>query len=591
MAGQVLSLPNQVINLKNTSSTFRVYDPNKAIGDVDPSVQIPTPQPAANSHKKHGCGIAQIFVAIVAVAVAVATAGAALAATGVVSSFSAGVGAVTGGLIGATGVSVGLPTLIAAGALGGAVGSIVSQGVGIAIGAQDKFSWASVGLAAIAGGVGAGLQGAIPGSGFVAGAERGIAGSVISQGIGLATGLQSKFDWTGVAVAGIGGGVGAKFGGWAATPQSLGGLGLSGLGANLVGGVAGSIAGAATRSLITGTDFGDNILADLPTTIGNTLGNAIAGAIGGGDFGSLAKDIAHDVGVLGEGIRAAGSAIVGGVGNFAGRIGDALSGAAPATASSASSSWGGPATLGGDVQDTSGGGVGLINASFSAPSSGATVSELVVTAPFSQRQIDTYNYYFNYAANKHRGPNVPGTILYVPPISGTHFAGNRENDAANRAYATAKALGLPSINGVNIDDFIDEGRYGPRTAAAMNAVFNRYYAIIGYSPITSGDQIFDDSSYVVASDPFHNVPTKPIDYFALQHDLQEVAAGNNNAFRQAMGQYAADRNLEAGAFASARYDLRYHPSNVATDIAIAKFADLAATVQQVPAFNNPQTHH
>jgi LysM repeat protein len=36
-AGQVLSIPAKVSNAKNASSTFKVYDPNKAIGDNQPT--------------------------------------------------------------------------------------------------------------------------------------------------------------------------------------------------------------------------------------------------------------------------------------------------------------------------------------------------------------------------------------------------------------------------------------------------------------------------------------------------------------------------------------------------------------------------
>jgi hypothetical protein len=45
---------------------------------------------------------------------------------------------------------------------------------------------------------------------------------------------------------------------------------------NFVSGMAGDIANAATRTLISGTDFGDNILKVLPDTIGETIGNAVA---------------------------------------------------------------------------------------------------------------------------------------------------------------------------------------------------------------------------------------------------------------------------------------------------------------------------
>jgi YD repeat-containing protein len=281
-AGMALSLPNKVINLHNSNSTFRVYDPNKAIGDVEPNVPIPNPQPQAASHKKHSCGVAQIIVAIVAVAVvalvapyAIAAASNGLAALGIGSA---------GAFVSASGVAVGASfagTLVG-GALAGAVGSIVSQGVGLAIGAQDKFSWSGVALGAIGGAVGSGLGtvgslsgNAIGGSTFLTGAVRGAVGSVISQGVGLATGLQSKFDWTSVAVAGIGGGVSNWASGQLAANYT-GTFGQGGIGNSFVSGMAGGVAGAATRSLLTGTDFGDNLLADLPSIIGNTIGNAIA---------------------------------------------------------------------------------------------------------------------------------------------------------------------------------------------------------------------------------------------------------------------------------------------------------------------------
>jgi hypothetical protein len=46
-------------------------------------------------------------------------------------------------------------------------------------------------------------------------------------------------------------------------------------GNKLVSGAAGAIVGAAARSLIDGTDFGDNIAATLPAAIGATIGNRI----------------------------------------------------------------------------------------------------------------------------------------------------------------------------------------------------------------------------------------------------------------------------------------------------------------------------
>jgi hypothetical protein len=133
-------------------------------------------------------------------------------------------------------------------------------------------------MAAIGGGVGAGL-GTISGLSGSLGADvlRGALGNAITQGIGVATGLQRRFDWAGVAAAGVMAGVtglvsrnipGAATSGSAAT-----------FGNQFISGMAGMIAGAATRSIVNGSDFGDNIMAMLPDAIGQTIGNMVTGSI------------------------------------------------------------------------------------------------------------------------------------------------------------------------------------------------------------------------------------------------------------------------------------------------------------------------
>jgi hypothetical protein len=117
----------------------------------------------------------------------------------------------------------------------------------------------------------------------------------------VATGLQDRFDWAGVAAAGIAGGVSA-FVGQKLNIRPLYGDGASqrirNIGANLATGMAGNIANAATRSVIDGTDFGDNIMAALPDTIANTIGNLVADGIGSmdrnGHAAELLKEIAPD---------------------------------------------------------------------------------------------------------------------------------------------------------------------------------------------------------------------------------------------------------------------------------------------------------
>jgi hypothetical protein len=194
-----------------------------------------------------------------------------------------------------------IPAIAKLGAVGSlaasaAIGSTVSQGVGLATGIQDKFSFKSVALAALSAGVGAGLGEvvklgtAVGSSAFakVAGdVVRGALGNAITQGVATATGLQDKFDWTGVAVGGVVGGaigvanrtmaangIGAVNGTPQARARTIGNYANQGL-----SGAAGALAGAATRSLLTGTDFGDNIAATLPDVIANTIGNIVAGGI------------------------------------------------------------------------------------------------------------------------------------------------------------------------------------------------------------------------------------------------------------------------------------------------------------------------
>jgi len=247
IAGQNLVIPNKVTNIHNDSSTYRVYDPNAAIDDASPSLVKPP--------KKGGCGIfGQILLAVIAVAVTYFSAG----------SLTTALGPVLGG------------------ALAGAAGSVASQAVGLATGIQTKFDFKGLALAAVGGAVGGGLKelgkfaqvnkigGAfgkvanfVSGSGIINSAVRGVLGSVITQGVGVATKLQGRFDWGSVAAAGVGGGVDPMLGG------------------GVLGSIGGGLAGAAAASLVTGRDFGDTLISSLPSIISNTVGNLLAGQVAG----------------------------------------------------------------------------------------------------------------------------------------------------------------------------------------------------------------------------------------------------------------------------------------------------------------------
>nr|WP_174505706.1 polymorphic toxin type 46 domain-containing protein [Acinetobacter sp. Marseille-Q1620] len=150
-AGQILTIPNKVTNIHNTSQTYRPYSAGEAIGDTQPTLPAPPPP---KSKKKCG-GIAQIVMIVVAVVATIYTAGAASGliagmsgALGFGTAMGAGVSAMVGGL-GAAGV--------AGAAIGAAVGSAASQLVGKAMGVVDDFSWSQVGISALTAGATAGV--------------------------------------------------------------------------------------------------------------------------------------------------------------------------------------------------------------------------------------------------------------------------------------------------------------------------------------------------------------------------------------------------------------------------------------------------
>jgi hypothetical protein len=214
------------------------------------------------------------LLAVVALAVTIVTKGAAAKLfTGLFSSVGASTGAAA-----AAGSVVGV-------AAAAATGSIVSQSVGVATGIQEKFSWKAVALSAIAGGIGAaGIGGASLGisNPTLQAMARGAVSSAIAQGIGVITGLQDKFSWAGVAAAGVGAGVGQ----FVAGTKLAGAIGArSALAGDIFISGADAIGNAATRSLIEGTDFGDNIAAALPDVIGGAIGRWI----GGGGFSRMSE--------------------------------------------------------------------------------------------------------------------------------------------------------------------------------------------------------------------------------------------------------------------------------------------------------------
>ncbi len=150
------------------------------------------------------------------------------------------------------------------GAIGGAVGGALAPGGLTQAGAFTKV-----------------------GSSFAQGALRGAVSSLATQGIGVATGLQKNFSWLGVATAALGGGISNSVS-RSLIPAVKDGLISSTMADGLGSGVS-AMANAAARSLITGTSFGDNLIAALPDVIGGTIGNMIGNSIAGDVQGSGSK--------------------------------------------------------------------------------------------------------------------------------------------------------------------------------------------------------------------------------------------------------------------------------------------------------------
>ncbi|WP_211473823.1 LysM peptidoglycan-binding domain-containing protein [Collimonas humicola] len=267
IAGQVLSIPNKVSNFHNTSSTFRVYNPGQAIGDTLPTLPaepLPPPPPSADG----GCGgFVQILAIVVAIVVTFYTAGAASAAWGPVVG----------------------------GAVGGAAGAAASQAVLIAGGQQNGFNWTGIAMGAIGGAVAGGVMEYGPAmqgsSAFTQGAVRGAITSVVSQGVEVATGLQSHFDWRGVAATAIASGVSAgvsdsigrsQYGDdeWAKINQGSQAARSArfsdDLGQTLARGIGAGLAGGVASALVRGGSLQNKLPGILQDAVTSTIGNAIA---------------------------------------------------------------------------------------------------------------------------------------------------------------------------------------------------------------------------------------------------------------------------------------------------------------------------
>lgn len=261
--GQTLNMPNQITNIHNSFDTFKPYNAGEIIGDTTPTLPDPPPPPAADGG---GCDIGNIIVAIIAVVVTVYSAGA-FATAG--SFLSAGFGAT---------MSAGVGAGLGASAFGAVVGSIVSQAIGVATGVQDKFSWVAVAMAGLASAAipTGGLTKGLTGTGKIV--ANAAARNIVSQGVGVAVGVQDKFSWRSLAAAAIAAPVASKISGSVLGEGKL--FGTSQFASELVSGFVHSSVTQGTRILLGGQGKmqWSQIAGD---AFGNAIGNAIVREMAG----------------------------------------------------------------------------------------------------------------------------------------------------------------------------------------------------------------------------------------------------------------------------------------------------------------------
>jgi YD repeat-containing protein len=170
-ANQVLVIPNIVANIHNNASTFKVYNPGELIGDTTPTLPDPPPPPVESGGG--GCGaFAQVLVIVVTIVVAVF----APELLGIVGEWYAPI-------------------------IGAAAGNLAGQVTANAVGLQKGINWGSVASSAMTAWVGPMNLPANATWGEIAlsAAQQ----NIVSQGINILTGQQEKFDWKGVVAASI----------------------------------------------------------------------------------------------------------------------------------------------------------------------------------------------------------------------------------------------------------------------------------------------------------------------------------------------------------------------------------------------------
>jgi hypothetical protein len=289
--GQVLRIPAVVVtSTNNDDGTFEAYDPTAIIGDTTPVIPQP-PKKKKNILKQIIIVVAAVVVAYFTgqwyltnygtVATATTTAASSLGA-GVTLTGSAATTAVAAGT--ATAASFTAGSLIAAGAISGAVASIAGQLTGMALGEQDKFSWKQVGLGALGGGITGGLSqvGALTnqalGGAFQGAVTRAVIGNALTQGIGVATGLQEQFSWRGVALSAVSAGVTYGVGQALASSGAFNGA-FGETGGQIARSVASRLVGSTVAQAVTNKGGKVNVGQIAADAFGSVIADAFIGQI------------------------------------------------------------------------------------------------------------------------------------------------------------------------------------------------------------------------------------------------------------------------------------------------------------------------
>ncbi|MDA8521012.1 Ig-like domain repeat protein [Acidovorax sp. NCPPB 4044] len=234
-AGQTLSVPKLALNA-NSVDTFQPYEPGRVTGSMDPLLPAPAGQDG-------GCGaVGKIIMVVVAVAVSV---------------FTGGVG-------------------------GAMLGNLLGQVVGNALGVQDGINWKSVALSGISAGIASGLEGVsgFSGTDWSQVALRMGTANLATQGIGVATGLQSRFDWRSVAASAAGAAAGSAAG--TALKDASWLAGLSDTAREITQGTLRGLAAGVTTAVARGGRISIQQVAT--DAFGNALGESIAARAQSGSY-------------------------------------------------------------------------------------------------------------------------------------------------------------------------------------------------------------------------------------------------------------------------------------------------------------------